>query len=198
MFRVALAIACLFSVTTLTGCGALAPSKSSKLSFEATSKPARLQPHFTTHVFVSDDINFAHIYLTDIENLGTPEARGEGMTGNILHIHMFLYPKAGKTPIDFTASNATITHVVLADGAYGIYAGGGFFLPSGKPKSKLAGRIAEATLRPIAATSGFEDLLGWNELTGNVGATRDDDRAAEIDAFLQAIIANPELAPLNE
>lgn len=120
------------------------------------------------------------------------------MTGNILHIHMFLYPKAGRTPIDFTASNATITHVVLADGAYGVYSGGGFLLPSGKTAGKaIKGRLEEATLRPVSATSGFADLLGWNHLSGSIAAGRDEERAEDIRTFLDLILNSPNLAPMQ-
>lgn len=187
----------LLAAATLPACAGVSGGRST-LEFDSTSEGTILTPTFTTRVFDSDDPNTADIYLTDIPGLATPEAKGEGMTGNILHIHMFLYPKAGKTPIDFTASNATITHVVLADGAYGVYSGGGFFLPSGKTKGRsFKGRLSNATLRPVSATSGFADLLGWNQLSGSLAAARDEDRADAIRMFLDLILNNPNLAPMQ-
>ena len=179
-------------------CGML-PGGRSSIVFDSTARGHVLHPALTTQVFTAESLNSADVYLTDIPGVGTPEGVGEGMTGNIIHIHMFLYPKAGQTPIDFTASNTTITHVVLAKGAYGIYAGAGFLLPSSKPTkgSTFKGNIADATMMPVSATSGFNDLLGWNELSGSINAKRDDDRAEQIRAFLAAILANPDLAPLQ-
>lgn len=196
--RCALGLLLLGALLLLPSCGFL-PGKRSNIVFESTGRGHILSPALTTQVFTADELNTADIYLTDIPGVGTPEADGVGMTGNIIHIHMFLYPKAGRTPIDFTASNTTINHVVLADGAYGIYSGAGFLLPSGSPMkgSTFKGQIADATMMPISATSGFEDLLGWNELSGSIAATRDDERAEQIRAFLAAILANPNLAPLQ-
>lgn len=187
------------ALAALPGCAGFFGG-SSDLTLASTSTPATLTPNFTTRVFTADELNNAHIYLTDIDALGTPDARAAGMTGNILHIHMFLYPKAGRTPIEYSAANATITHVVVADGAYGIYAGGGFFLPAGSPiKGKsFKGNIDGATLKPIAATSAFDDLLGWSELSGTAAASRDDDRVEEIRAFITALVTNPALAPIQD
>jgi hypothetical protein len=189
----------LLATSLLIPCCGTLPGGRSSILFDSTSHGHLLEPTFTTQVFTSEDLNTADVYLTDIPGLGTPDATGVGMTGNVLHIHMFLYPKAGQTPIDFTASNTTITHVVLADGAYGVYAGAGFLLPSGKPTkgSTFKGHIADATMMPVSATSGFDDLLGWNELSGSVNSERDDDRAEQIRQFLAAILANPNLAPLQ-
>lgn len=188
----------LIALLLTPSCAGLAGGRS-KIAFESTSKGHVLDPRFTTRVFTAQDINTADIYLTDIPGLGTPDAPGQGMTGNILHIHMFLFPKAGRTPIDFTASNTTITHVVLANGAYGVYSGAGFLLPAANPTkgNTLRGNIVDATMAPVSATSGFDDLLGWNELSGSIAATRDEERAEQIRQFLAAILANPNLAPLR-
>ena len=194
------ALTILLAVATLAAsCAGLAGARAS-LVFESTSQPHALAPAFTTRVFTARSLNSADIFLTDIDDLATPDAHAERMTGNILHVHMFLYPKAGRTPIDFTASNATITHVVLADGAYGVYSGGGFLLPARKPTkgSTFKGRIADATLKPTIATDAFADRLGWNELSGRISATRDDQRAGDIRAFLAALLANPDLASIDD
>lgn len=190
--------ALLVALLLVPSCGTL-PGGGSSILFDSTAHNHVLRPVFSTQVFTADDINTADVYLTDIPGLGTPEATGEGMTGNVVHIHMFLYPKAGQTPIDFTASNTTITHVVLANGAYGVYSGAGFLLPSNNPTkgSTFKGHIADATMMPVSATSGFDDLLGWNELSGSIAAKRDDERAEQIRQFLAAILANPNLAPLQ-
>ncbi len=175
---------------TLGGAG------TARLTLESSAGDTSLSPAFQTAVFRAEDHNSVHIYLTDVPALAsdTPPANP---TGNLLHIHMFLYPQAGKTPIDFTASNCTITHVVLAEGAIGVYRGGGFLLPSGRPSRSFGGRLADATLRPASATPAFRDLLGWSELTGRVNARRDAEQADRLAAVLRTITRRPSLEPVE-
>ncbi|MEO1129994.1 MAG: hypothetical protein AAFX05_09880 [Planctomycetota bacterium] len=173
----------------LSACGVPA---SSSLRFDSSREPLSLSPRFATQVYTSDDSNTIDIYLTDIDalGLGYEEAR---MTGHLVHIHVFLMPLAGKTPIDETASNIAITHVVLANGSYGIYGGGGFMLPIGAAGDpQFGGTIAHGTLRPLGAVGSFNELLGWNEVSGKVGAVRDPQRAEQLAAWLAAAWSNPD------
>lgn len=184
--RAAGALALLALPLALYGCAAW--SADSTVTLTSGDDSAALQPTFTTAVFTQDDPNSIHFYLTDIPDLATPASSGVGLTGNVLHIHMFLRPYAGRTPIAFTAANTTITHVVLANGAYAVYSGGGFLLPDRFTGGEtFSGVIRDATLRPIGSTSGIVDRLGWTTLSGDVAAQRDNDRADQISAWLDAI-----------
>lgn len=183
---VALLLFIISASLALHACAAITGESTTTLT--AGDDSAVLSPDFTTAVFSQEDRNSVHFYLTDIPDLATPESSGVGLTGNVLHVHMFLKPYAGRTPIAFTASNTTITHVVIADGAYAVYSGGGFLLPDSLTGGdSFSGRIRDATLRPIGATSGIADLLGWTTLSANINARRDDDRADQISAWLDAI-----------
>ncbi len=101
-------------------------------------------------------------------------------------------PVAGLTPIENTACNITIRHLVLAGRAaagggasgapiIGLYGGGGFFLPStSSGDDVLSGDIRDSTLRLIRAMPGFSDRLGVATVSGSVAAPRDEGVAAII------------------
>ncbi len=61
----------------------------------------------------------------------------------------------------------------------------------------LKGRMHDATLRPVSATSGFADLLGWNQLSGSIAAGRDEERAAAIRTSPHIILNITNLAPMH-
>ena len=192
----AAAIVLLFLGAALAGPGCAGGRAS--LRFDSNTFPATFEPRYLTGVYDSDDPNSAHIFLTDIDRLGRPGLSGEGMTGSVVYIHMFLLPKAGRTPIEFSAANTTIKHAVIADGAFGVYGGGGFLLPEGPPGGSIfSGRIQGATLRPLSFTDAFGDRLGWNEMSGTVAVRYDPERAQEIGRWMRALIEDPRLSPAS-
>ena len=143
------------------GCGTIPIGLISGTEFASATTDRVLRPEFPTRVFVSDGVNTADLYLTDLEEdvLDDP-ARLAASTGQILHVHMFLRPKPGSTPIEETAITVTARYIVLSDGRAGVYAGGGFLLPSGGPgSSRFGGWMSDATLRIVGKTEGFEDLI---------------------------------------
>jgi len=102
---------------------------------------------------------------------------------------MFLMPKAGSTPIDFTAANATVHHYVIADGAVGVYSGGGFLLPSSEPTGKsISARLGGATLRLAEQAGPFVDRLGTSRVRGSVSAKRDEETADAIAMRLPFLV----------
>ncbi len=157
-----------------------------------------LVPAFVTAVYASPDDNTADIYLSDLPlaSLTAPDtAPLDNAAGSVLHIHYFITPYAGRTPIDFDASNVSIRLFVLAPGAtpddpptLGVYGGGGFLLPTDEPDGDdLAGRMKRATLRLIAAAPGFNDRLAAAQIDGAVRATRDEESARAVAATLGAM-----------
>lgn len=186
----------------LAGCSSMMPfSGPSNLEFVSNTSGAAVSPLMPVRVYRSDDPNVADIYLTDLPELADPAVPSDALTratGHIVHIHMFIVPKAGKTPIAYTAANTTITHIILADGAMGVYRGAGFLLPKGRPGgSSFGGKMSRATLRPTAATSGFADLLEWNEARGTISAVRDDEAARTLDARVATLLRRTDLTPIE-
>jgi len=150
---------------------------------------------FTTLAYVSDDRNTADVYLTNLDRreleLASDPAR---ISGQIVHIHMFLTPKPGATPIDSTATNATISHLVLAgdgtDAQIGVYEGAGFVLPTSRPGySTFKAKVRRASLALLASTPGFPDLIGPSETRIDFVAAKDAAQAELVRRKLRQLIA---------
>jgi len=150
----------LLALPALTGCGSYA-----RIKLTSPLTGATLSPNLTTRVYSYADENTVDIYLSDLtpEQLGLPidPDPANRPVGQIVHIHMFIRPSPGKTPIEPQASNCSIRHLILAPGATGLYGGGGFLLPSGSASSgTFGGSISAGTLRLQAASPSFNDALG--------------------------------------
>jgi hypothetical protein len=110
-------------------------------------------------------------------------------------VRMFWMPRAAATPLDETATNATVQYIVFrepADGtgrrAVGIYSGGGFLYPENDiGHYNLQANLWQATLNLADASEGFEDTLGSSILSGRFVAVRDDE--AIVDAVRRVNIA---------
>lgn len=191
---------------SLGGCGL----GSTDLRLEAIVEEAVVQPVFRLRAYMPspspNDRNTADIYLSDLpaERLLDPDDTLADAVGSIVHIHLFLVPVAGSTPIDATACNATVRQVVLAgprgaDGsrpAIGVYGGGGFLLPDNTPGGgSLSGELLDATLRLTNATPGFVDRLGAARLKGDFAARRNDSLARGVAQRLDALISDAEPRP---
>ncbi len=178
------------SALLLTGC---APETSrAALSLDALDGDAAYGPRLTTIAYRAIDANVADVYLSDLPmaRLTDPNDALTGARGTIVHIHLFLVPRAGRTPIAPDACNLLIRQVVLAGGPVGLYAGGGFALPSTRPgASRLAISLADSTLRLERASAGFDDRLGPATMTGTARAVRDDELAETLGARFDAIAA---------
>jgi len=178
----------------LTGCsttrfsdmlpGSGTPELRSSLS--GNSLPANLP----TRIFAPSKIGVADLYLTDLpEELLRNGGDLSTYKGIIIHVHSFLRPRAGKTPIDPDATTAvTRVFVLTGDGNAGLYAGGGLFLTSDDPKAAtFEGSLRGATLYLSRATAGFDDLLGPSRLAGLIAGKRDEVLAAQLATITQTL-----------
>ncbi len=109
-----------------------------------------------------------------------------------LIVRMFWKPKAAATPLDETATNATVQYIIFSDSQagrqVGVYSGGGFLFPesdTGQPN--LQANIWQATMSLADKSEGFEDTLGPSLLRGRFNAKRDDE--GMIDAVRRVNIA---------
>lgn len=153
---------------------------SSSLTIASTKDGSEVAPAFTTAVFTNTDQNTVDVFLTDlpIERLLNAADGLADASGSIVHIHLFLMPKAGRTPIDDSACNSTVRHMIVAQGAMGLYGGGGFLYPSSDAEdSTFSATLEDASLRLIRVSPGFADRLGPARATGSFTATRDDPLA---------------------
>lgn len=172
---------------------------STDLQLEAINDEASVRSAFQVKAYVPTDNNTADIYFSDIptERLLDSDDTLADAVGSIVHIHMFLTPVAGSTPIDATACNTTVRQIVLAGPlgsarnrpALGVYSGGGFLLPDDVPGARsFSGSLFDATLKLTHASPGFVDRLGASRMHGDFEARRADDLARALAARFSSLL----------
>ena len=101
---------------------------------------------------------------------------GTVINGQILHIELLWLPRPGSTPIDSSATNASIRYIVIANGEVGVYIGAGFVMPHNDlDSSRLTVTVRDASLKLGDSTDGLVDLLSPAHLSGQFTAHRDPD-----------------------
>ncbi len=177
----------------LGGCSLMGfQGTSGKAQILGVETGARLNPTFPTRAYTNTDEDTANIYLTDLsaealtallENPGDPS-----VSGQLMHVHMFVRPKPGRTPIQQTAITATVRHLIIANGQVGLYSGAGFMFPSGTPGDKIfGGSITRADIRLERATPGFIDRLGPAEMTISFAAKKDPQLSDELHRRIELL-----------
>ncbi len=141
-------------------------------------------------VYATPDGNTADIYLTNLSQPQLdPGGSLEGASGRLIHLHLFLTPKAGSTPIATSACSVTVRHIVIADGEVGIYAGGGFLAPRTRVGAEeFISEVNGATLRLTGKTGGFQDALGPATFEATVAAQHSESQARRIGARVEELL----------
>ncbi len=190
----------LFTLTLLAiaiggaGCSVFRSEPGGVLTATSADGTKSLAPNFTTAAYSSLDADTADVYLSDLprERFANPRDTLADCTGSILHLHIFLVPEAGQTPIDSTACNLTVRQLVLTKNApqgMGLYGGGGFMLPRGDFGSgDIGGSINAASHRLTRSSTGFNDLLGPGTLSGAFSAPQNDQLAQQMSAKLETLV----------
>ncbi len=124
---------------------------------------------FQSSLYSIDDRGRVTVLLFD----GPVEQPAQAVT-----IRVFWKPRAGRTPVDPTATNATIHYTIFTgdrNQEVGVYSGAGFVYPIGKlGQSVLNAEVWQASLRLTDRSALFADLLGSATLEGYFTAKRDD------------------------
>lgn len=177
----------LFTLAAL-GCGGSTGARDADLHIQSRANPQDIAVGGFDHgTYSLDGRSAMTVLLTDgpVEN-----------PNRALIVRMFWRPKAAATPLDETATNATVQYIVFhraggtdnAGGLVGIYSGGGFVYPENDMGSpKLQANLWQATLTLADNSEGFEDTLGASILRGRFTAQRDDEGI--IDAVRRINIA---------
>jgi hypothetical protein len=177
------------------GCSIFRSEPGGVLTATSTDGTKSLAPNFTTAAYTALDGDTADVYLSDLprERFTNPSDTLADCSGSILHLHIFLSPEAGQTPIDSTACNLTVRQLVLTKNApqgMGLYGGGGFLLPYGDlGTGTINGSINAASQRLTRSSTGFKDLLGPGTLSGRFSAPLDDQLAQQMSTKLETLIA---------
>jgi hypothetical protein len=146
-----------------------------------------LPARFQTAVYEVNDLNVASFYLWD----GDVDAllRGEPVSGQFVHVEVLWTPRPGRTPVDRSTLNASVRHVIFADGEWGVYGGAGLArLGNEAGASSVSVSIPEASLSLLDSSEGFVDPLTPAELTGRFTAKLDERMARRLNlAASQAV-----------
>lgn len=176
------------------GCSAVGLGRSVGGQSSITGQDGRvaLAADFRTFAYVPGPNATADVYMTDfspeeLDAFFDESGAWTGLEGHILHVHMFLTPRAGSTPIDPTAANAAARLLVLSGGQIGVYTGAGFLLPDRAPGGRsFGGSVLDASLRLDHASDYFIDRLGPTRLELSFRAPRDEPLAGALAARLNA------------
>lgn len=169
-----------------TGCSG---SGSTNLELRGVSSERVLSPSLAHRVYRYADSNTADFFLTDLpEELWTPDADFRNVSAILVHVHTFIEPRPGRTPIADGASNVTVRYLVVSRGTLGLYGGGGFLWRSGEPgDANAGGELRGASMKLVRSTPGFQDVLGPCELHGTFSARKDVEKAAKLEAIFQSL-----------
>lgn len=165
------------SMLACAGCQSSGTAGATALS--SFGERGTLSADFSTVVFDFERGSDASFYLTDVD----PDAlaRGNVDAGQVLHVELLWTPKAGRTPMDDSATNVTLRHVVIVDGEVGVYIGTGFARVGGDLLGDEASlSIRASTMRLQESTPGFADALGVASIRGTLRAARDASEARQI------------------
>ena len=157
----------------------------------AETPAVRVAPAFRTAIYRSNNPNHVSVVLSDIPADDLAEGRFPESGFQVVLLEMLWLPRAGATPLDPTATNATVRHLIFGPtSAIGVFGGGGFLYPRNDVgDSSLRGSVYDATLRLSDASDDFVNRLGTTTLEGTFTARRDADLMNDI-----AITLNTEVS----
>jgi hypothetical protein len=148
-------------------CCLLSACSRGSLSVASSDQPnVSLSGKFSTVVYNLEDFNNLHIVMIDGPESDPAQA---------VHVQMHWQPKAGSTPVDDLATNATISYVVFDGPHAGVYRGAGFmFIRNDVGDSVLSAELRNTALRLHDKSDGFSDTIGQATATGGFTARLDD------------------------
>lgn len=149
--------------------------------------PVVLEGEYIT-AFYSDGNNVETSFI--LSDVGLDQLlSGEFRRGQVVRVDLLWMPKPGATPMDASATNASIQYIIVVDGELGVYAGAGFALPEGDANGQsISVRLRDASLKLLESTDGFVDLLSPATLTGSFTATHNDQRTRQLSSALRRLV----------
>jgi hypothetical protein len=173
-----------------------------RVTLRSAADPERVvAPQLRTAVFRRAGPNTVDVYLTNLSRRDLdPLADLSIVSGHIVHMHMFLAPSPGKTPIATTATNTTVRHLIVSRGVVGVYEGAGFLLPGfSAGAEEFRGALRSASLRLLRADPGFADPLGAAEFSATMHAAEDPAKAELIARRLEQEVGRlPTIRPAGD
>lgn len=172
----------------VTGC--VSPEPSGSLRAESLGRdPVILDGQYQIAFYAVHDSTETSFFLA---NMPLEELLSGRITqGIVVHIDLLWNPKAGATPMDSSATNASVRYIVIADGELGVYGGAGFASVRGRTGAEaLTLLLRDASLTLLESTDGFVDLLSPARLTGELTASLDERRAQQIRFAISQLVTD--------
>lgn len=183
------AVALLLGVLALSGCAAWRGSAGSLRAESLGDDPVALYGNFQSVYFSHDIKGMTSFMLADAPLKDI--LAGEVANGQMLHVQLLWLPKAGSTPMEASATNASLRYVVIANGEVGIYSGAGFAMPEQSlESSKVTLTLRDASLQLQESTAGFADLLSPAQMTGSFTAIRDEQKTRQLNRAASQLVTN--------
>ena len=143
-----------------------------------------------TSLRLQGDFNSAYYVFDSTESITVILIEGpEDNPTQAAVIRMLWQPKAGLTPVNPDATNATIQYIIFAnrrtdEGFFkevGVYSGAGFLHLGSKPgDTRLNASLWQADLLLADRSDRFKDLLGQSTLRGSFTADRDSIKVQQL------------------
>ena len=178
MMRIIATLACISILAFVAGCSLNLPSLP---VLGSESGKLTLTNQLTEEVALSTDFDRSIYMLDDKENLTVLLIKGTAQNPQqILTIRMFWKPIPAETPIDPTATNATLHLAIFGEDATGkttcgVYSGAGFVYLYNDPGSrKLKAGIWQANVILSDSTKGYKNTLTETLLEGKLIAIENE------------------------
>ncbi len=187
--RSAAALACTLALCALVAGGCSVPQGGTVTTTGLGDNPVRLESTFDGGTFAVEPAQTTVVFSSIPY---TPMAEGTARDGQFLHIEVLWRPKAGQTPVQPEATNLSIRLVVVSHGEVGVYGGGGFGWITGgtEDDDEIGIEITGSSIALIDHTPGFADLLSPAAMLGELGATKDADRARAYRRAASQMVTN--------
>jgi hypothetical protein len=174
----------------INACTALKGSAGDLRAISLTDQSAMLPLRFVTAFYAPDRNGSTTVMLADApleKFLESPPEQGQ-----ILHVELLWNPLPGRTPMDPSATNASLRLIVFVQGEVGIYSGAGFALPFSDPAAgkTLSLTLRDATLQLEESTAGFRDVLGATQMTGSLTAAKDEKKTRLLNQAASQLVTN--------
>ncbi len=119
--------------------------------------------------------------------IGEPQVEPPGgRADEYLQVHIFWKPHPGKTWVESTMTDATLTYTVCNEQGTLTYVGTGFVYPH-RTAAGMEFDVESGRLRLVARSGEIPDTLGDTRLTGTMHARQ--DAAATVDLIREAQVA---------
>lgn len=180
----------LVGVFVISGCAGAGVWAGNAIQIHSLSdNPVMLAANFQFACYSHDPKSDTSFWLSDVPVEDILE--GRITEAQIMHIELLWTPRPGSTPIDSSATNASIRYIIVTNGEVGVYIGAGFVNLHGKlPGSKISVSVLDASLKLGDSTDGLIDLLSPARLSGRFSATNNPELARQFQLATSQFVTN--------